>query len=335
MIYQRIIERVSILLGEHINKKQILVKLEEILKMEHNADEVFFDIYKLTGIDIKLLYSEIAPHLFLNYSDNRCCGLIWKVDKYILNEKPIIVPSRCSRTRTDRNNLYCKIHNRPKSDNSYCVKCDKFHEKTWEHFGNIFSFSLNACFSDKNIDKCHRHTFAKPIGDTKCITFADFYLQKNKDKWQNTVEKHIESSTPIFLEEQQQRIPVKKPAEPKRRILNGFLDNLVKSELEEERSVLTDEHRKLLWTILLHYLFNNKTKIERPLSHISIYDKDCENLMTDGKFIYNAGFRMNGIILDDELSVFGDDIDRYLKKCPDVDNLNNNLVKLFIKELSK
>ena len=113
---------------DYDKKTEILHIIKELLKKKCNSCEVFFDIFKHIGIDIKNLYSSVAPYLFIAFSDNKCCSLVWKVDKYIdIEGNPVIVPSRCAKNRIDKSSLYCRSHNNPKL-NQYCNLCSKQHQ---------------------------------------------------------------------------------------------------------------------------------------------------------------------------------------------------------------
>jgi hypothetical protein len=343
MIIHRILEAISKNINDNDKKPEILQSIKEILKKKCNSQDAFFDIFKIIGNDIKNLYSSIGPYLNLAYSDNICCSLVWKVDKYIdVNGRPILVPSRCNKNRIDHSSLYCRKHNNPKSI-QFCKLCSKsleqnvHHEKNWEHFGNIFQFHLNPCFDENNIENCYKQTYSKMIDDLKCISYADFFIEQNKEKWLLCKSKEkiiIEDKHEIQFSTMQKL--EKDIIIPKKKIKNTHdLQSQIKLPIEKNNYTfinLDDELRSILWCLLLNYIFQKNPKIEKSISTITIFDKENSSLYTNDKFIYNSNFKIEGILLDNDIAVFKDDIQNYVNSI-DISKIDNKLIKVFIKEV--
>ena len=313
-----------------------------MFKKKSNSNDILFDIFKLVGDDIKKLYSSIGPYLTIAFSDNICCSLIWKVDKYIdKNGKPILVPSRSSKNRIDKTSLYCRSHNNPKSI-EFCKLCSKsseqniYHEKNWEHFGNIFQFHLNPCFDEKNIENCYRQNYSKTADDLKCISYADFFIEENKNKWvlnQHDDQPNNEILNLHFKSMQKLEKDIILPKKKSKKTT----DEYVQLDLPVEKNMYTfinldDELRSILWCLLLNFIFQKNLKIEKSISTITIFDKENISLYTNDKFIYNSNFKIEGILLNKDIVVFKDDIQNYANSF-DISKIDHNLIKVFIKEV--
>jgi hypothetical protein len=342
MITHRILEAISKNIIDNENKTKILQIIKELLKKKSNCYDAFFDIFKYIGNDIKNLYSTVAPFIFIYYSDNQCCSLIWKVDKYIdIDGKTIIVPSRCSRNRIDNSSLYCRTHNNPKSS-EFCKLCSKsmeqfiYHAKNWEHFGNIFQFGLNPCFNDKHIENCYRQNYSKTADNLKCISYADFIMEQNKNKWisyqkETIIKLDIPNLKFTTMQKLEKDIIVLK----KKTKNTAELFEQLKLPVVKNSSIyinLDDELRSILWCLLLNHIFNKNPKIEKSISPITIFDKENVSLYTNDKFIYNTNFKIEGILLNNDIAVFKDDIQNYVNSI-DISKLDEKLLKVFIKEL--
>ena len=373
MIIHRILEIISLKITDIEKKKDAIYTVQEILKNKNQTMDVFFDIFKYIGTDIKTLYNTIGPYLFMEIEEHQCCSLIWKVDKYIdIDGNPIIVPSRCTRNRVDKTTLYCKTHNNPKL-NDYCKSCLKdineyiYHEKNWEHFGNIFQFHLNPCFNLKNINSCYKQQYGKNIDNIRCISYAEFFIEKNKDKWfqylkhdriqqieldnlkyetlQNVKLDNLKYET---LQKVNDELKIEKNTKIKPNLCENKVQpdkkNQVKSHLFESivKPIKLDVHtlidyeltsniKKDMWCIILQFMFSQNYKIKNELSSIVIFDKEGE-YYTDGIFIYNSNFKMDGIILDNDIAIFKDEIDKYVKTL-NIQQFDENILKLFIKEV--
>jgi hypothetical protein len=383
MIIHRILEIISIKIPELERKKNAIYNVQEILKNKNQTPDVFFDIFKYIGYDIKTLYNTLAPYLFMEIEDHQCCSLIWKVDKYIdIDGNPIIVPSRCTRNRVDRTTLYCKTHNNPKL-NDYCKSCLKdineyiYHEKNWEHFGNIFQFHLNPCFNSKNINSCYKQQYGKNIDDIRCISYAEFFIEKNKDKWftyfKNDSLHQIELNNLKYetLQKVDDAIKIEKNTKIKSNLCESIVknqtfssdnidfnnfkkntdelannyktvkinppvyENIIKQiKLDTYNTIdyeLTSNIKKDIWCLILQYIFSQKHKIKNELSSIIIFDKEDE-YYTDGTFIYDSKLKMDGLILNNDIAIFKDEIDKYIKTL-NIQQFDENILKLFIKEV--
>jgi hypothetical protein len=342
MIIQRILEAISKNIKDTDKKTEILQSIKEILKKKNNSQDAFFDIYNLVDYDIKNLYSSIGPYLSIVFSDNICCSLIWKVDKYIdTNGDPILVPIRCSKNRIDHSSLYCRSHNNPKSI-EFCKLCTKsmeqnvYHQKKWEHFGNIFQFHLNPCFDQNHIENCYRQTYNKTLDDLKCISYADFFIKKNKDRWTSYDEKDNINRNDIhdlnieFMKKLEKDIlPIKKSK------IAHQISCQIKSPIANSNFSyinIDDELRSILWCLLLTYIFQKNPKVEKSISTITIFDKENSSLYTNDKFIYNSNFKIEGLLLNHDIAVFKDDIHNYINSI-DISKIDNKLIKVFIKEV--
>lgn len=340
MIVHRILECISKnIIDTQENKNDILQRIKVILKKKSNCVDAFFDIYKLVGNDIKKLYSSLGPFLFIYYSDNQCCSLIWKVDKYInSNDEIILVPSRCSKNRIDNSSLYCRTHNNPLT-NQFCKLCSKnsdnnvFHQQKWEHFGNIFQFSLNPCFNHDNIENCYTQNFSKTLDELICISYADFFIEQNKHKCilnqkcldinLNVQNLKLNNVTKIDRE-----VKIKK----KTKMINQISQQLKLPTINTIYINLDDEIRSILWCLLLNYIFVKNPKPEKSISTINVFDKENTQLYTNDKIIYNSNFKTEGLILNDDIAVFKEDINNYVSSI-DISKISENLIKIFIKEL--
>ena len=340
MIIHRIMEVISKNIKDNDKKSEILQAIKELFKKKCNSQDVFFDIFKYVGNDIKNLYTTIGPYINIAFSDNVCCSLIWKVDKYIgIDGKPLLVPSRCSKNRIDNSSLYCRSHNNPKS-NEFCKLCSKsmnepiYHEKNWEHFGNIFQFELNPCFNEYHIENCYKQNYNIISEEFKCISYAEFYIEQNKNKWIHFVNSEIEKDIPYLNLTCMQKlerdiIPKKKTKIPKDTY------NTLKMPIEQNSYMyvtLDDELRSILWCLLLNFIFNKNPKIEKSISTITIFDLENTSLYTNDKFIYNSNFKIEGILLNNDIAVFKDDIQKHVNSI-DISKIDDKLIKVFIKEV--
>lgn len=342
MITHRILEAISKNITDNENKAEILQIIKDLLKKKYNCYDAFFDIYKYIGNDIKKLFNIVAPFVFIYYSDNQCCSLIWKVDKYIDTDgKTIIVPSRCSRNRIDNSSLYCRTHNNPKSI-EFCKLCSKnmeepiYHSRNWEHFGNIFQLHLSPCFNDKNIENCYRQNYSKTTDNLKCVSYAEFIIEKNKNKWisyqKETIIKHDISNIKFNSMQKLEKdivIPKKKTKNTNKLVEQLKLPVVKNSNIYIN---LDDELRSILWCLLLNHIFNKNPKIEKSISPITIFDKENVLLYTNDKFIYNTNFKIEGILLNNDIAVFKDDLQNYVNSI-DISKIDEKLLKVFIKEL--
>lgn len=341
MITHRILECISKnIIDTQENKYEILQGIKILLKKKSNCVDAFFDIYKLVGNDIKKLYSSLAPYLFLYYSDNRCCSLIWKVDKYINNNnKTILVPSRCSKNRIDNSSLYCRTHNNPLTS-QFCKLCSKncdhnvYHAQKWEHFGNIFQFNLNLCFNDNNIENCYMQNYSKILDELICISYADFFIEQNKHKY-------IASEKPLQMNINIQDLKLSNFTKIDRDIIIKKNKTKMIDELSGQLRLpvinnlhinLDDEIRSILWSILLNYIFIKNPKAEKSISTITVFDKENIQLYTNDKIIYNSNFKTEGIILNDDIAVFKEDINNYVNSI-NISKISDSLIKVFIQEL--
>jgi hypothetical protein len=342
MIIHRILEAISKNIKDNDKKNEILQSIKELLKKKCNTNDVFFDIFKFVGNDIKKLYSSIGPYLTIAFSDNICCSLIWKVDKYIDKDgKPILVPCRCSKNRIDNTSLYCRSHNNPKSI-AFCKLCSKsleqsiFHEKNWEHFGNIFQFHLNPCFDERNIENCYRQNYSKTVDELKCISYADFFIEQNKNKWiinKHNDEQNNEIPNVHFKSMQKLEKDIILPKKKTKNKIEEF--NQLKLPIDKNMYTfinLDDDLRSILWCLLLNYIFNKNLKVEKSISTITIFDKENSSLYTNDKFIYNSNFKIEGILLNKDIAVFKDDIKNYVNSL-DISKIDPKLIKVFIKEV--
>jgi len=357
MFYHRILEVISKCIKDNDKKTDILHIIKELLKNKCNSCDVFFDIFKHIGNDIKNLYTSIGPHLFIAFSDNQCCSLIWKVDKYIdIDGNPVIVPSRCSRNRIDKTSLYCRTHNNPKST-EHCKLCSKdmeeyiYHEKNWEHFGNIFQFHLNSCFNAKNIDNCYQQNYTKSIDNIRCISYAEFFIERNRNKWikytTNSIQPkgaeitNVINVTNVNLKYETMNKQDRDIIIPKKK--NKNISELCHTHFKIPITTITetntivcieldDEQRAICWCAFLNYIFNNKPKVEKSISTITIFDKDDVSLYTNEKFIYNSNFKIEGIIINSDIAVFRDDTAKYINSL-DISKIDDKLLKVFIKEV--
>jgi hypothetical protein len=346
MIYHRILEIIAKSIKDNDKKTEILHIIKELLKKKCNSCEVFFDIFKHIGIDIKNLYSSVAPYLFIAFSDNKCCSLVWKVDKYIdIEGNPVIVPSRCAKNRIDKSSLYCRSHNNPKL-NQYCNLCSKhmeeciYHQKNWEHFGNIFQFDLNPCFKGKNLDNCYNQNYLKSKEDLRCVSYAEFFIEQNKKKWM----KYAKTISVNCLDNRANNVIIKYDTmhkqtsdviiSKKKTNNSSDLSNInYKIDIDNIESIdLDNEHLSFFWCLLLNHIFHNNPKIENSISTITIFDKEDISLYTNGKFIYNSNFKIDGILLNSDIVVFSDEIDKYVNSL-DISKIDNKLIKVFIKEV--